>query len=92
MMEAQGIQVAELSAMHWDLDGHASNVQMCCLRRAAVIEKTGTTPLCSARHCGNHAQNLSDNCTTDAADKELTPWMIMGAGFFRMGGNFLRIL
>lgn len=95
--EASGVQRARMSSLHWDLDGHPANLRMAALRRDAVIRETGRTPCCSVRHCGNHCQNLIDNCVMDAAEGEDDPmstmdFMITGSAFFRMGGNFLRFV
>ena len=44
------------------------------------------------RHCGNHVQNLIDNSVIESADQTLFAGLGVGALFFRMGANFIRLI
>ena len=90
--EKAGVEGALLSALHFDLDGHSANLPMVALRRQELLEETRKLPAVSSRHCGNHAQCLIDNCVIDSSDSSIHTWFTCGSAFFRMGGDFLRLI
>ena len=91
-LELAGLKAATYPFLHFDLDGHSANANLSAFRRQAIIDSIGKTPLTSCKHCGNHAQNLIDNCFIDCFATKCVAWMAVGSKLFHMGGNFLRMI
>ena len=54
--------------------------------------KFGKAPPTTVFHCGNHQGNIIDIFTTSCCDPNLVTTYNVGAAFFGMGGNFIRLL
>lgn len=91
-LEIKGMRHATFKMCHFDLDGHASNPGLTSRRRAAIIAATGVTPLMSHRHCGNHCEHLIENEVIDAVGSDVYAFFCTATAFFRMGGNFVRLI
>ena len=85
-----GALTAELVAVHWDIDGHPANIRMAMLRRDELLRaktNVGGHLLCSARHCGNHSQNLCDNNVVDSTSEDTHKFLLTGGCFMKMGAT-----
>jgi hypothetical protein len=91
-LEISGVSTAVLCMFHWDLDGHPSNIRAVGIRRNTLIDQCGRMPLCSVKHCGNHTNNLIEVSAVGACHPCTYTWLASGSAFFKMGGNFLRII
>ncbi len=90
--ERIGLKCGSRSSLHFDLDGHSANIRMVCIRRAFLSRENGQPPMTTVRHCGNHVQNLIDVAVLSACSSDVVAIMAIGSLFFRMGGNFVRLL
>ena len=86
--EHTGMGEATIGIAHFDLDGHPANPRMVAGHRTDLP----TSTLVSIRHCGNHANNLVENCVVDAVSTTLLAWLYMVSILLSMGGNFLRLI
>ena len=87
--ELGAVRLANISFLHWDLDGHFSNILAAAQRRVEVIRLSGRLPLCSVRHCGNHVNQLIEVSTTESCEKTTYTFLSASASFFKMSANFL---
>ena len=90
--EIEGFKLARFKLYHFDLDGLGSNVVTASLRREVILERIGSRPCMSVFHCGNHRQGIAENATVAATSQETYELLVTGSVFFRMGGNFLRLI
>lgn len=88
VLEISGLTAANIAISHYDLDGHAANLRMVAGRRACLPDGT----LVSARHCGNHANNLVEGCVIESVSPGLLSWLYSGSLFLGTGGHFLRLI
>ena len=79
--ELEGVKAATVSTYNADIDGLSGNPRAVAIRRHDLINETGTIPLVSARHCGNHGQNLVDCCVIKACDASILAYMNVFACF-----------
>ena len=83
---------ADFRILHFELDGFSANAYVPALRRADLLAANGSAPYITMHHCGNHAAHLNDNVTLRTCDETLFQWLTAGCCFYRMGGNFIRLL
>lgn len=86
--EEAGFHNADLRIALWDLDGRLANGRMVSVRRSSLLPGT----MVDLRHCGNHAANLVEACVAPSVSVTVLGVLYTSAIFFRMGGNFLRLI
>ena len=94
-IERVGNAQSQWSINHFDLDGHAAHTGLVARRRDELLDAckhTDRTPLVSSRHCGDHAEHLVENDTIEVFGVQFYSFVASAAAFFRMGGNFVRLI
>ena len=94
-LEEKGFRYAtKWFSSHFDVDGLGANYSMIALRRQklAGLLPNRLVPLVSARHCGNHIESIIEGYTLECISDEVFNLLAVSSSFFRMGGNFLRLV
>jgi hypothetical protein len=94
-LELIGMTTARFPMMHFDVDGHGANLRCVGIRRDEIIDAglpSSNPPCVSLWHCGNHRNGISESATQSAVGQDALTFLTTGAVFFKMGGNFLRLV